>query len=221
MKKSYLLLVLCVVLLCGCDATYMKVTRTVTKTVTLPFSINQTGSVLSSSIIGGQTFAKLFADNNSYFFGSKIEKVDVQGLSIGANLDAGNTAQQVQIGAMIQTTYGTNVLLNDSKVIQLISSSGYDLLSGVGNVTGIDEKNITLHNAIDLINANGAVALQKALKENLSNFNGAITINLTGKVPANQRLVMNLIIRFTATVTYSTCEDTGIPFLGATEPCSD
>ena len=218
MKKYYLLLVLCVGLLCGCKS-FIKVTRTVTKTINLPFSINQTGSILSSSIIGGQSFANYFADNNSLFYGSKIEKVDVQGLSIGANLDAGNTAQQVQIGAMIQTTFGTNVLLNDSKVIQLISSSGYDFLSGVGNVTGI-EKNITLHNAIDLINTTGAVALQKALKENLSNLNGIITINLTGKVPANQRLVMNLTIRFTATVTYRTCEDTKIPFMGADDPCS-
>ena len=218
MKKYSLLLVLCVGLLCGCKS-FIRVTRTVTKTINLPFNINQTGSILSSSIIDGQTFASYFADNNSSFYGSKIEKVDVQGLSIGANLDAGNTAQQVQIGAMIQTTYGTKVLLNDSKVIQLISNPVYDVLSGLGNVTGIDKKNTTLHNAIDLINTTGAVDLQKALKENLSTLNGAITINLTGKVPANQRLVMNLTIQFTATVTYSTCEDTRIPFMGVDDPC--
>ncbi len=219
MKKSYLLLVLCIGLLCSCDATYITVTRTVTKTITLPYSINQVGIISSKSIISGQTFASLFAENNSKFYGSKIEKVDVQGLSIGANLGVGNTAQEVLIKVIIETASGTNVLLNETKGIQLISSSAYDFLSGVGNVTGV-EKNITLHNAIDLINASGAVALQKALKENLSNLNGSINIFLLGGVPANQRLVMNLTIRFTATVTYRTCEDTKIPFMGADDPCS-
>jgi hypothetical protein len=213
MKKSVIFLVISLCFLCSCTS-YIKVTRTVTKTINFNYNINQTGNFTGSSSIGGTTFAQLFADADTKFFSAKIEKVDVQSVSIGANLAAGNTAQQVQVGATIESFEGKKTLLNDTKVIQLQTNVATDILSGIGNVTGLNDKNITLHNAIDLLNATGAIDLQNALKKNLSELNGVVYINLNGKVPPNQKMVMSLSIQVTASVTYSSCEDTGIPFLG-------
>ncbi len=221
MKKNIFFLAIFFSFLCSCTS-YIKVTRTVTKTQNVPYTINQVGDFTSREVIDANVIVRSLNDADAGFTRSKIEKVNIQSISVGALIGSGNTAQTLQLGATIQTSQlGSETLLNDSKVIQIQSSTAVDILSAVGNVTGL-EKNITLHNALDLINTGGATKLSQAIQNNLSILNSndnRIAITLNGKVPAKQRLVMNLTLQYTVTVTYSTCEETGIPFLGATEPC--
>lgn len=214
MKKISILFVLIgSLLLSGCHK-YIRVTRTVTKTVNLPFNINQVGNFNSTSIVDARTIVNLFSNDGSDVYDSRIDEVDIQGISMGATLGSSNTANQLKLGAILYTNDGSSILLNDSKVIQITSSGAADFLNVIGNLVGVDKNKITLRNAIELVNQAGIGKLKKALKDNLTNINNDIRVTLNGTVPQNQRLVMNLTVQITATITYTTCEDTGIPFLG-------
>jgi hypothetical protein len=219
MKKTIILLALSVGFLCSCDK-YSKVSRTVTKNILLNYNIDQVGSFSSIAIIPNGKIIQLFNDNDNKFSQATIEKIDIQSISIGASVASNNTAKQVQIGATIQSYFGKKVLLNDSKLLQIESGIGSDALNAFGAVTGLDNKNITLHNAIDLINATGAADLSNALQKNLKAINviDPIQIMLNGKVPQNQRFVMPISIQIAATITYSTCEKINV-FIAGGDNC--
>jgi hypothetical protein len=79
------------------------------------------------------------------------------------------------------------------------------LENALGNAIGTTD-DVSIYNAISILNAKGASELQKILDANLSGINrGGLSIRLNGKVPA-QRLVMNLTFQINASITFTRCE---------------
>ncbi|MFN8346540.1 MAG: hypothetical protein U0X91_16165 [Spirosomataceae bacterium] len=186
----------------------VKVTRTVTKPINLNYSINQVGNFQTYQLIDSRDITNLFDPENNRVSSATIEKMDIHGASIGAKVLPANTATQVILsadvisGALLDKV---NPLLNKTKTISISNGGGLDLENAIGNAIGTTE-DVALHNAISILNATGAVELQKILKENLSGINrGGLSIRLNGTVP-NGRLVMSLTIQIAASITYTRCE---------------
>jgi hypothetical protein len=211
--KNYLLylLLLCFTLQQACvPGIYkkVKVTRTVTKPINLKYAINQVGNFQTYQLIDSRDITNLFDPENDRVSSATIERMDIHGASIGATVLAANTATQLVLsadvisGALLNTV---NPLLNKTKTIAISNSGGLDLENALGNAIGTTEE-VALHNAISILNAQGAAELQKILKDNLSGINrGGLSIRLNGTVP-NGRLVMNLTIQIAASITFTRCE---------------
>ena len=228
MKKLIALISISFVLLVSCDEENISilVRRTITKNIVLYYDINNKGSFSSSSFINSYDIIRQF-DDNAGFLSSEIEKLDINSFSFGAEVDARNTAQSFVINAILKQICMPGIpcqdikILDDTKTIQIQSNTAQDLLNGIGAVVGVDKKNITLHNAIDAVNATGAAAIKKVLegafKENKS---ARIDINLNGKVPNNQQAILKCVIVMNASLTYLKCEPKEIGFFfGGDEKC--
>lgn len=229
MKKHILLLFfsISVVFLYSCDESIsIKVRRTVTKDIVLNYNINSKGNFVSSSFINSYDIINQF-DKDASFIGSEIERLDIQTISLGVQLDPKNTAKTLVLNILLkQIGYGQSgkqdiKLVDDTKTIQIQSNTATDILSGIGNVIGIDKNQITLHNVIELVNTAGATAIKNTLEGAFKNNKAArIDIDLNGKVPNNEQAVMKATINISASLTYVKCEPAyaGIIF-GADEEC--
>lgn len=206
MKITYIIPLFFVIVLCGC---YRKSKFTITAPlkIDLSYNINQVGAFTSTKIINEVDITSKLAKNGYYFDDGKIDKVTLQSISAGANVEDANTAQTIQIEAMVDGDNGKKVLLNKSQVITIESSRRGDILNALGTLVGVDKNNITLRNAIDLINAVGVKDFEGKIQNMIEeNINEGIKVDLNGYVPTNQRLVMNLNIQISLLITYSKCE---------------
>lgn|GEM_PF-3017267 len=211
--KNYLLyfLLLCFTLQQACAPSILKkvkVSRTVTKTIQLNYAINQVGNFQTYQLIDSRDITNLFDPENNKVSSATIEKIDIQGVSIGAKVLPTNTATQVILSADVVSGALLNTispLLNETKTIAISKSEGLDLENALGNAIGTTD-DVSIYNAISILNAKGASELQKILDANLSGINrGGLSIRLNGKVPA-QRLVMNLTFQINASITFTRCE---------------
>ena len=199
---------------CGSPRIYKKtkITRTVSKVLNLNFSVNQIGDFKTLTFLDNRDIISLFEQEseNISISSSTIDKIDVKGVKIGADVLPANTAAQVVLsadilsGALLETV---NPILNKTKTITISQNTGFDFGNALGNAIGSDDET-TLYNAITILNADGTAQLKKVLESNLSGINrGGLTIRLNGTVPANQRLVMKLTIAIDASITFSRCEE--------------
>lgn len=187
----------------------VKLTRTVTKTINLNYAINQVGNFQTYQLIDSRDIINLFDPENDRVVSATIEQIDVRGAEIGANVLPSNTATQVTLsadvvsGALLQTV---NPILNESKPIIIPKQEGLDFGNILGAAVGVTDE-VTIYNAVKILNAGGTKKLQEILGANLSGINrGGLSIRLNGTVPANQRLVMNLTIKINASITFTRCE---------------
>lgn len=221
MKKIIALISVSVIFLFSCDeeTTLIRVRRTVTKNIVLNYNINSKGSFSSTSFINSSQILYEF-DKEVGFRGSEIEKLDINSFELGAEVDAKNTAQSFVINALLkQICYldrgcSDIKILDDTKTIQIQSNKAGDLFNVLGAATGIDKNNITLHNAIDAVNATGAAAIKEVLENAFKEKKFArIDIELNGKVPNNQQAILKFTIVMNASLTYIKCEPTEIGFI--------
>lgn len=218
MKKLLFLLLTSSIVLQSCSYQRRKVTRTVTKTINLNFSVNQVGSFQTFRLIDNRDIIDLFSSTNNSVVSAEIEKIDIQSVKIGANvIKPTNTATQVVLSADVMSGALPTRLLNDTKTIS-IGGDGIDFGNILGNAIGTSE-NITLHNALTILNSQGANKLKTILTENLNNINRAgLSIRLNGTVPAGQRLVMDLTIAIDATISFTRCEEILVMSLSPLHP---
>lgn len=221
MKKLLLLLLITSVMLQGCAYQRRKVTRTVTKTIELNFSINQVGNFQTFRLIDNRDIIDLFSPTDNSVTSAEIEKIDIRSVKIGANvIKPSNTATQVVLSADVMSGALLNQptrLLNETKTIS-IGGDGIDFGNILGNAIGTSE-NITLHNALTILNSQGADKLKTILVENLNNINRAgLSVRLNGTVPAGQRLMMNLTISIDATISFTRCEEVFILSISPLHP---
>lgn len=188
----------------------VKVTRTVTKAINFNYSINQVGNFQTYQLVGSRDITNLFDPENNRVSSAIIERINIHGVNIGANVLPANTSTQVVLsadvlgGALLNTV---NPLLNETKTLAISKSAGLDLENALGNALGTTE-DVSIYNAISILNAKGTVELQKILDANLTGINrGGLSIRLNGKVPANQRLVMTVTIQINASITFTRCEE--------------
>jgi hypothetical protein len=224
MKKTIALILISAIFLVSCDENILiQVRRTVTKTIVLNYDINGKGSFSQTSFINSDHILRQF-DKEAGYFGSKIEKLDIHDFKFGAAVDARNTAQTLVLSAVLKNICYSGSgcsdikILDDTRTIQIQSSVAMDVLTGLGAVVGIDKTNLTLHNAIASVNATGAAAIKKVL-ENAFFKEGKfarIDVELNGKVPSNQQVVLKATIVMNASLTYIKCEEAyaGIIFGG-------
>lgn len=208
MKKQLLFLISLPCLLLGCT-NYVKVNRTVTKTITVPFTVNATGMFSSSSVITASQITNLFDPDIFKNSGSVLDKMDVNSFDVSGTINEGtNTATQVTVNAVV-TTGGPTPLLNDTKLIRI---GGNKLLQDAKDIlnltTGQIKKEVSFTNALATINAVGIEKIQKIINENLLGVNRTgMSIQLNGTVPAGQRLSGSIVLTLNATLTYSRCEE--------------
>lgn len=217
MKKLLFLLLIASVMLQSCAYKRIKVTRTVRKTIQLNYAINQVGAFQTFKLVDNRDIIDLFSPTDNSVVRAEIEKIDIQGVKIGANvIKPTNTATEVSLSADVMSGALLNQptrLLNETKKIS-IGGEGIDFGNILGNAVGVSE-NITLHNALTILNDQGADKLRTILTENLNNINRAgLSIRLNGNVPAGQRLVMTLTIEIDATISFTRCEEVLTIFLG-------
>lgn len=221
MKKLLLLLLISSITLQSCFYQRKKVTRTVSKTVNLVFSVNQVGDFQSFQRFSNRDIIDVFAPTNSSVLSADIERIDIRGVKIGAEIiNPTNTATQVVLSADVMSgpSLATS-LLNKTKTIS-IGGSGIDFGNILGNAIGTSE-NITLHNALTILNSQGTEELKKIFTENLKGINqGGFTIRLNGNLPANQRLAMKLTIEIDASISFTRCEEILIMSLNPLRPPS-
>lgn len=217
MKKLLFLLLIASVMLQSCAYKRTKVTRTVRKTIQLNYAINQVGAFQTFKLVDNRDIIDLFSPTDNSVVRAEIERIDIQGVKIGANvIKPTNTATEVSLSADVMSGALLNQptrLLNETKKIS-IGGEGIDFGNILGNAVGVSE-NITLHNALTILNDQGADKLRTILTENLNNINRAgLSIRLNGNVPAGQRLVMTLTIEIDATISFTRCEEVLTIFLG-------
>lgn len=214
MKKLLFLLLISSIVFQGCYSIQRrKISRTVSKTIELDFSINQVGNFQSFKLIASRDIIDLFDPTNHSIASAEIQNIDIKSAQIGANvIKPANTATQVVLSADVMGGALLNKptpLLNKTKTIS-IGGDGIDLGNVLGNAIGASD-DITLHNALSILNATGAADLKQVLTENLTNINRAgLSIRLNGEVPAGQRLVMNLKIAIDASISFTRCEEVPI-----------
>ena len=215
MKKQLLFLISLTYLLLGCT-NYLKVNRTVTKTITVPFTINATGTFASSSVITASQITNLFDPDIFKNSGSVLDKMDINSFNVTGTINEGtNTATQVTVNAFV-TTGNPTPLLRDTKLIRI---GGNKLLQDVKDIlnvtTGDIKKEVSFANALAAINAVGVEKIQKIITENMLGVNRTgMSIQLNGTVPAGQRLSGSIVLTLNATLTYSRCEEwKTLPFI--------
>jgi hypothetical protein len=214
MKKLLFLLLISSVVLQGCQFIQRrKISRTVSKTINLNFSINQVGNFQSFRLIPSRDIIDLFDPTTNGIASAEIQQIDIKSAKIGANvIKPANTATEVVLSADVMSGALLNQptrLLNETKKIA-IGGDGIDFGNILGNAIGTTE-NITLHNALTILNSEGATKLKSILTENLTNINRAgLSIRLNGAVPAGQRLVMNITIAIDASISFTRCEEVPI-----------
>lgn len=208
MKKQLLLLVGLAWLFSGCQ-NYIKVNRTVTKTITVPFTIDATGKFSSSSMITADQITNLFdPDIFESGRGSVLDKMDINSFNVSGTInEATNTATQVTVNAFV-TTGSPTPLLSDTKLIRI---GGNQLLQDTKDIlnaaTGQISKEVSFANALTAINAVGVQKIQKIISDNLLGVNRlGMIILLNGTVPSGQRLSGRITLTLNATLTYSRCE---------------
>lgn len=206
--KNLIILGSMVFLLAGCT-NFLKVNRTVTKTITIPFNINGTGSFTSNSLITANQITNQFDPDLFGNSGSVLEKMDVNSFNVSGTINEGtNTATQVTVNAYV-TTGGATPLLADTKLIRI---GGNQLLQDAQDIlnvtTGQVKKEISFQNALTAINAVGVQKIQKIITENLLGVNKTgMGVSLNGIVPSGQRLSGQVVLTLNATLTYSRCEE--------------
>ncbi|MEZ4901501.1 MAG: hypothetical protein R2822_06950 [Spirosomataceae bacterium] len=171
--------------------------------------MNQVGNFQSYKLVDNRDIIDLFDPTDKSIVSANIERIDIKSVKIGADvIKPANTATQVVLSADVLTgalLSQPNRLLNETKTIS-IGGSGIDFGNILGNAIGTSD-NITLHNAVSILNNTGAAKLQTVLTENLNGINrGGFNVRLNGTIPTGQRLVMNLIIAIEASITYTRCE---------------
>lgn len=162
MKKQLLLLIGLMCLSSGCG-NYIKVNRTVTKTITVPFTINATGQFKSSSLISADQITNLFDPDIVGNSGSVLDRMDINSFNVSGTInEATNTATQVTINAFV-TTGNPTPLLSDTKLIRI---GGNKLLQDVKDIlnvtTGDIKKEVSFANALSAINAVGVEKSRKS-----------------------------------------------------------
>lgn len=193
MKKQLLLSVITGLLLQGCN-NYIKVTRTVSKTLVVPFQIDQAGNFQSNSSITGKTVIDLFDPD---FFRTdrahEIERFDVKSVQISGALNPQrNTATSVTITAGVVLGLSAAPLINEGKMVRLADNS-LAFEASTGSST--------------FLNKAGVEQIQKTINHYFTNLaTEPLSIVLLGKLPANQRLVGTITITVDASITYSRCE---------------
>lgn len=207
MKKQLLFLLILMGFCPGC-AKYIKVHRTVTKTITVPFTVNATGNFNSVSSITANQITNLFDPDIAGNRGSVLDKMDVNSFNVTGTINEGtNTATQVTVSAFV-TTGDPTPLLSDTKLIRIggnqLVQDAKDILNAT---TGQISKEISFQNALSAINAVGVKKIQKIITDNLTGVNiTGLVIMLNGTVPAGQRLSGSIVLTLNATLTYSRCE---------------
>lgn len=222
MKSIISIILVSVIFLLGCDEEeniFIKVRRTATKNIVLNYDINSKGSFSSIGFINSFDIIHQF-DKEAGWLGSEIEQLDINSFSFGAKVDAKNTAQSFVINAVLKQICLPSVscqdmkILDDTKTIQIQSNTAQDLLNGFGAVIGVDKNNITLHNAIEVVNTTGAKAIKEVLENAFKNDKSArIDIALNGTIPTNQQAVLKFTIVMNASLTYVKCEPKEISFI--------
>ncbi len=208
MKKQLLFLISLTWLFSGCQ-NYIKVNRTVTKIITVPFTIDATGKFSSSSMITPDQITNLFdPDIFESSRGSVLDKMDINSFNVSGTINEGtNTATQVTVNAFV-TTGSPTPLLSDTKLIRI---GGNQLLQDAKDIlnatTGQISKEVSFANALTAINAVGVQKIQKIISDNLLGVNRlGMIILLNGTVPSGQRLSGRITLTLNATLTYSRCE---------------
>jgi hypothetical protein len=214
MKTLLFLLLISSIVLQGCYSIQRrKISRTVSKAINLNFSINQVGDFQSFRLIPSRDIIDLFDPTKNGIASAEIHRIDIKSVNIGANvIKPTNTATQVVLSADVLSGALLNEptrLLNETKTIS-IGGDGIDFGNALGNAIGVSD-NITLHNALTILNKTGADKLKTILTENLTNINRAgLSIRLNGSVPTGQRLVMDIKIVIDASISFTRCEEVPI-----------
>ncbi|MFN8354308.1 MAG: hypothetical protein U0Y10_07680 [Spirosomataceae bacterium] len=207
MKKQLFFLLLAAYVSQGCS-NYIKVNRTVTKTITLTFNIDNTGAFNSISTISASDITNLFDPDIFANHDSRIDKFDLNSINIQGIIDTQrNTATQVTVKAEV-TTGTPKALLNDTKLIRI---GGNQLLQDAKDIlnvaTGEISKEISFENALASLQAVGVAELQKIISENLQGVNSKpLSIKLSGSSLTGQRLVGTITVTMNASITYYRCE---------------
>lgn len=218
MKKQIFYFLLLSVCSQGCDScTKKKVTRTLNKSITLTYNLNNTGTTQSTSTYYASDIESLFQDYAGQDY--TLERVDLKSFTLSGEIDKTlNTATTVQVTAVVLTDAGpTNAtpLLSSTSMIK-VGEVGL----GVANSSGVP-----LNNALNSLNSAGLAVIKKVLYDRFSerkfpvSRSYPITIRLDCQIPNNQRLVGKIYLDMSAAVSYTNCEPLPTALIYNDEEC--
>lgn len=211
MKKQLILLLCLAWALSGCT-TYVRIKWNITKTLNLPYTIDKTGTFVSSSVLSSRAIRDAFIESNSptLFLSYQFENLSINSFNIAGTVDPqSNTATQVNVNAVVNGA-SPKPLLNSTRLIYLGKNQ---LLQDVNDIvngnTGEINNNASYSTTLTAINIVGVQEVQKILSETLNGTQSSgLQVNLTGTVPPGQRLVGTVMLTINATVTLYRCEET-------------
>jgi len=219
MKKQLILLLYLSWALSGCKSTG-RVKWNISKTISLPFSIDKTGPFVTSSVLTSGQILNVFDPAIGRPRAYAIESMSINSFNIAGTVDPKiNSATQVVVSAVVNGA-SAKPLLNNTKLIYLGNNQ---LLQDVNDIvngnTGETNNPVSYATTLKTINIVGVQEIQKILSENLTRLNtNGLRVTLSGTVPPGQRLVGTIVLTVNATLSVYNCQEK-IGIFSALESC--